>query len=186
MVDDLRILRAEQKPCGIRGIGIEKREHCQQALFQRRIAVCILLRVNPEDDMESRAWTFFSFWFLMVAAEVQHIGNIDKELRNVLRGDPVRCYLGVVVVAVPGQGVGNLKVCGVSIVVFVPGTDHVCGKGQLRGEVIRDFDFIGIQAVGCVADAICRVYGDWCIFGHGDHPFLSFSCLANHPAQSVQ
>ena len=93
MVDDLRIFRAKQKPCGIRGIGIEEREHCQQALFQRRIAVYILLRVNPENDMESWAGSFSSFWFLMVAAEVQHIGNIGKELRNVLRGDPIGRYI---------------------------------------------------------------------------------------------
>ena len=114
------------------------------------------------------------------------IGNIGKEVCDVLRGDPVSGLIGVVVVTVPGQGVGNLKVCGVSIVVFVPGADHVCGKGLLRGEFIRDFDFIGIQAVGCVTDALCRVHDDWCVFGHGDHSFLSFSCLANHPAQSVQ
>lgn len=136
--------------------------------------------------MKPGTGAFLAFGLHVMAAVVQHIRNIGKEVCNVLRGDPVRCYLGVVVVAVPGQGVGNLKVCGVSIVVFVPDADHVCGKGQLRGELIRDFDFVGIQAVGRVTDALCRVYGDWCIVGHGDHSFLSFSCLANHPAQSVQ
>ena len=60
MVDDLRVFRTEQKPCGIRGIGIEEREHCQQALFQCRIAVYILLRVNPENSMEAWSRTFFS------------------------------------------------------------------------------------------------------------------------------
>lgn len=29
VIDHLGVLRAEQKPCGIRGIGIEEREHCQ-------------------------------------------------------------------------------------------------------------------------------------------------------------
>ena len=63
---------------------------------------------------------------------------------------------------------------------------YVCGKRQLRGELIRDFDFVGIQAVGRVIDALCRVYGDWCVFDHGDHSFLSFSCSANHPAQPAR
>ena len=186
MIDDLGIFRAEQEPGGIHGVGIEEWKCRQQALLQSRIAVCIPLRVNEEHNMKPGTGAFLAFGLHMVAAVVQHIGNIGKEVCDILRGDPVHCYLGVVVVAVPGQGVGNLKVCGVPIVVFVPGADHVCGKGQLRGEVIRDFDFIGIQAVGCVTDALCRVYGDGCIFGHGDHSFLSFSCLANHPAQPAR
>ena len=70
--------------------------------------------------------------------------------------------------------------------IFVLGTDHIFGKRRLCGDFIRDIHFIGIPAVDRISDAVCRVYGDWCIFGHGDHPFLSFSCLANHPAQSVQ
>ena len=72
------------------------------------------------------------------------------------------------------------------LVQMQPVTAYVCGKGQLCGELIRDFDFVGIQAVGRVTDALCRVYGDWCVFGHGDHSFLSFSCLANHPAQPAR
>ena len=186
MIDDLGIFRAEQEPGGVHSVGIEKGECRQQALLQSRIAVCVPLRVNEKHDMKPGTGAFLAFGLHVVAAVVQHIGNIGKEVCDVLRGDPVRCFLGVVVVTVPGQGVGNLKVCGVPIVVFVPGADHVFGKGQLRGEFIRDFDFIGIQAVGCVTDALCRVYGDWCIVGHGDHSFLSFSCSANHPAQSVQ
>ena len=186
MIDDLGIFRAEQEPGGVHGVGIEKRECRQQTPLQSRIAVCSPLRVNEENNMKPGTDAFLAFGLHVMAAVVQHIGNIGKEVCDVLRGDPVSRLIGVIVVTVPGQGVGNLKVCGVSIVVFVPGADHVCGKGQLRGGLIRDFNFVGIQAVGCVADAICRVYGDWCVFGHGDHSFLSFSCLANHPAQSVQ
>lgn len=124
--------------------------------------------------MKPGTGAFLAFWLHVVAAEVQHIGNIGKEVCNILRGDPVRRFVGVVVVTVPGQGVGNLKVCGVPIVVFVPGADHVCGKGQLRGEFIRDFDFIGIQAVGCVTNAFCRVYDDWCVSAMVITPFLVF------------
>ena len=186
MIDDLGIFRAEQEPGGIHGVGIEKRECRQQALLQSRIAVCIPLRVNEEHDMKPGTGAFLSFGLHVVAAVVQHIGNIGKEVCDVLRIDPVSRRIGVVVVTVPGQGVGNLKVCGVPIVVFVPGADHVFGKGQLRRDLIRDFDFVGIQAVGCVSDAICRIYGDWCGVGHGNPSFLSFSCSANHPAQSVQ
>ena len=186
MIDDLGIFRAEQEPGGIHGVGIEEWKCRQQALLQSSIAVCIPLRVNEEYNMKPGTGAFLAFGLHVVATVMQHIGNIGKEVCNVLRGDPVRCYLGVVVVTVPGQGVGNLKVCGVSIVVFVPGADHACGKGQLRGELIRDFDFVGIQAVGRVTDALCRVYGDWCVFDHGDHSFLSFSCSANHPAQPAR
>ena len=186
VIDDPGIFRAEQEPGGIHGVGIEKRECRQQTLLQSRIAVCIPHRVSEEHNMKPGAGAFLAFGLHVVAAVVQHIGNIGKEVCDVLRGDPVRRFIGVVVVAVPGQGVGNLKVCGVPIVVFVPGADHIFGKGQLRGDLIRDFDFVGIQAVGCIADALCRVYSDWCIVGHGNHSFLSFSCSANHPAQSVQ
>ena len=186
MIDDLGIFRAEQEPGGVHGVGIEKRECRQQTPLQSRIAVCIPLRVSEEYNMKPGTGAFLAFGLHVVAAVVQHIGNIGKEVCNVLRSNPVRCYLGVVIVAVPGQCGGDLKVCGVAVVVFVPGADHVCGKGQLRGGLIRDFNFVGIQAVGCVADAICRVYGDWCVFGHGDHSFLSFSCSANHPAQPAQ
>lgn len=186
MVDDLRIFRAKQKPCGIRGIGIEEREHCQQALFQRRIAVCILLRVNPEDDMESRAGTFFSFWFLMMAAEVQHIGNIGKELRNILRGDPICRYIRVVVAAVHGQSVGGLKVWDAPMAIFVLGTDHIFGKCWFYGDFIRDIHFIGIPAVGRISDAVCRVHGNRFVFSHKISSFFSLFGSTSHPVQSVQ
>ena len=136
--------------------------------------------------MKPGTGAFISFGLHVMAAVVQHIGNIGKEVCNVLRGDPVRRFVGVVIVTVPGQGVGNLKVYGVPIVVFVPGADHVFGKGQLRGEFIRDFDFIGIQAVGCVTDALCCIHGNRYCLGHSVHSLLSFSASANHPGQIVR
>ena len=85
------------------------------------------------------------------------------------------------------EGFKNLRACLDSLPVEDSDAvfeDVVCLCAEY--ERIRDSDFVGIQAVGRVTDALCRVYGDWCVFGHGDHSFLSFSCLANHPAQSVQ
>ena len=186
MIDDLGIFRAEQEPGGVHGVGIEKRECRQQALLQRRIAVCILLRVNEENNMKPGTGAFLAFGLHMVATVMQHIGNIGKEVCNVLRGDPVRCYLGVVVVAVPGQGVGNLKVCGVPIVVFVLGTDHIFGKCQFCGDFIRDIHFIGIPAVGRISDAVCRVHGDRFVFSHKISSFFSLFGSTSHPVQSVQ
>ena len=128
-----------------------------------------------------KAWpgTFFAFDPHVVAAVVQHIGNIGKEIRNVLRGDPLCRYLGVVIVTVSGQRIGNLKICGAAVVVFVPCADHIRGKSLLCGDFIRDFNFVGISAVGCIADAVCRIYDDWLCFGHG--AITPFSVLFVQP-----
>ena len=89
MVDDLRIFRAKQKPCGIRGIGIEKWKCRQQTLLQVRITLRIPFGADEKNDMEPWSGTFFAFALHVVAAVVQYIGNIGKKIRNVLRGDPL-------------------------------------------------------------------------------------------------
>ena len=136
--------------------------------------------------MESWARTFSSFWLLMVAAEVQHIGNIGKELRNVLRGDPICRYIRVVIVAVHGQSVGSLKVWDAPMAIFVLGTDHILGKCRLCGDFIRDIHFIGIPAVGRISDAVCRVHGDRFVFSHKISSFFNLYGSTSHPVQSVQ
>ena len=181
MIDDQRILRAEQGPGDI-----QKGKCRQQTLLQVRITLRIPFRADEKNDMEPWSGTFFAFALHVVAAVVQYIGNIGKKIRNVLRDDPLCRYLGVVIVTVSWQYIGNLKIRGATVVVFVPGADHIRGKNLLCRDFVCDFDFVGIQAVGCVTNVFCRVYDDWCIFGHGDHSFLSFSCSANHPAQIVQ
>lgn len=93
MIDDLRILRAEQEPGDIHGVGIEKRKCRQQTLLQRRITLRIPFGVDEKNDMKAWAGTFFAFDPHVVATVVQHIGNIGKDIRNVLRGDPLCRYL---------------------------------------------------------------------------------------------
>ena len=93
MIDDLRILRAEQKPGDIHGVGIEKGKCFQQTLLQRRITLHIPFGGDKKNDMKAWPGTFFAFDLHVVATVVQHIGNIGKEIRNVLRGDPLCRYL---------------------------------------------------------------------------------------------
>ena len=136
--------------------------------------------------MKPGTGAFLAFGLHVVAAEVQHIGNIDKELRNVLRGDPICRYIRVVVVAVHRQSVGGLKVWDTPMAIFVLGTDHIFGKRRLCGDFIRDIHFIGIPAVDRISDAVCRVHGDRFVFGHKISSFLSLFGSTSHPVQSVQ
>lgn len=50
MADHLRIFRAKQKPCGIRGIGIEERKYQQQTLLQRRMYETACTLKNQENS----------------------------------------------------------------------------------------------------------------------------------------
>ena len=42
------------------------------------------------------------------------------------------------------------------------------GKGRPCGCLVRDFDFVRVQAVGGVADAVCRIYNQWDILAVPD------------------
>ena len=77
-----------------------------------------------------KPWTraFVPFLFHVVAAVVDHMGNIGKEVSDILRGDPIPGIIGVLIVAVPGQGIGQFKIADVTVVVLIPGADQVFGK----------------------------------------------------------
>lgn len=77
-----------------------------------------------------KPWTraFVPFLFHVVAAVVDHMGNIGKKVSDILCGDPILGIIGVLIVAVPGQGIGQFKIVDTPVIVPVPSTDQVLGK----------------------------------------------------------
>lgn len=59
-----------------------------------------------------KPWTriFVPFLFHVVTAVVDHMGNIGKEVSDILRGDPIPGIIGVLIVAVPrGRALDSSK-----------------------------------------------------------------------------
>ena len=174
MEHHLRILCADEETGGIHGSRIEERKDFRHTLFQADIGIRIAHGINEENDVKPGPGGQIALGLHVVAAVVDEVGHIREEVFNVLCRDPQDRIVGVVVVTVHGEGVGNEEILYTPVVVPVFRTDNVLGECLGCAGFVRDLDPVRIQAVGGIPTAVCCVDRD--VFGvlHGCCSFLSW------------
>ena len=148
----------ENEPCGIQGLGIEKRELLLYGFLQSRTRLPVRNRVMREVHMEPRPCGLPLLRLHVVAA--RHHGKrhiLPDFFFQVFRMNPVSRIVGMAVVAVHHVHIAGEEVIPAPAAVF-EFSAHMVERHHLHAVILIVNDaLIGIQAVLCVPPAVRRV-----------------------------
>ena len=157
MPDHLSCIRAEDEPCRIQRIIIEKCVLLLDGDLQAGIYLLICNLFDLEINMEPRSLGLTVLHLHVVAAERYCIGKIPEQLFHLFRRDPFLRIFGVIVVTVHDRHIGTNEVFLAAVVLLIFTAHMVLLDGFLQLRRIPCFHPVRVQAVLRVRDHIGRL-----------------------------
>ncbi len=157
MPDHFSGIRAEDEPCRVQGIIIEKRVLLLDGDLQAGVYLLICNLFDLEIDMEPRSLGPAVLHLHVVAAERYCIGKIPEQLFHLLRRDPFFRILEVIVITVHDRHIGTDEVFLAAVVLLIFTAHMVLLDGFLQFSRVPRFHPVRVQAVLRVRDHIGRL-----------------------------
>ena len=147
MPDHFSGIRAEDEPCCIQRIIIEKRVLLLDGDLQTGVYLLICNLFDLEINMEPRSRGLAVLHLHVVAAERYCIGIIPEQLFHLLRRDPFFRILGVIIVTVHDRYIGTDEVFLAAVFLLIFTAHMVLLDGFLQFRRVPRFHPIRVQAV---------------------------------------
>ena len=157
MPDHFSGIRAENEPCRIQRIVIEKRVLLLDSDLQAGVYLLICNLFDLEINMEPRSLGLAILHLHVVTAERYCIGIIPEQLFHLLQRDPFFRILGVIVVTIHDRHIGADEVFLAAVVLLIFTAHMVLLDGFLQLRRVPCFHPVRVQAVLRVRDHIGRL-----------------------------
>ena len=121
----------EEETCRVQCLCIKIRENGINELFHIAVGGSVCHEINREQDMELRPCCLAIFLSFIESAVVDGKAHSGEGSSHIIRSDPVRRFLGVIIITVDREAVAPDEIVAVAVVVFIFGAYIIVADGSL-------------------------------------------------------